>query len=215
MATLAGALSAGFIPKPVTMAARWSLGGAWELVVQNVTYFYFWENSSCACVLNYELLVSGWGGGNVCSPSLCRPCTVCDEWWRYLYLSDTVSELWLVSYWNVGGTCLYLTLPLHCALAVIPYSGETFKGENFCELVKIQFSQRKLSRIARFCCAKGYHAPPILWRKLSRIAKKPQNSRKFSPSKVFRYTVVFVGYTCQSLYVCCHSHYTYPVVLFL
>ena len=94
---------------------------------------------------------------------------------------------------SAGGSCLQWTLPLHCALAVIPYSGETFKGENFRELVKIQFSQRKLLQIARFCCAKGYHAPPIWWRKLSRIAKKPQNSRKFSPSKVFRYMVVFAG----------------------
>ena len=54
---------------------------------------------------------------------------------------------------------------------------------------KIQFSWRKPSRIARFCCAKGRHAPQISWRKLSWIAIKPRNLRKFSPSKFFRYTV--------------------------
>jgi len=31
--------------------------------------------------------------------------------------------------------------------------------------------------------------PQILWRKLSQIATKPRNSRKFSPSKVSRYTL--------------------------
>ena len=31
--------------------------------------------------------------------------------------------------------------------------------------------------------------PQILWIKLSRMATKPRNSRKLSPSKVFRYTV--------------------------
>ena len=35
-----------------------------------------------------------------------------------------------------------------------------------------------------------HHAPKISRRKLSRIAPKPRNPQKFSPSKVFRYTVV-------------------------
>jgi len=39
----------------------------------------------------------------------------------------------------------------------------------------------KLSRIARFCHAKGCHSP----RKLLQIATKPWNSWKFSPSKSF------------------------------
>ena len=33
--------------------------------------------------------------------------------------------------------------------------------------------------------------PPILWRKLSQIATKLQNSQKFSPSKVSHYGVLF------------------------
>ena len=68
---------------------------------------------------------------------------------------------------------------------------ETFEGENFHELVKIRFSRIKLSRIARFCRAKGRHAPNFVERKLSRTATKPRNSQKFSPSKVFRCTVPF------------------------
>ena len=33
---------------------------------------------------------------------------------------------------------------------------ETFEGENFHKLVKNKFSQRKLLRIAQFCCAKEH-----------------------------------------------------------
>ena len=34
-----------------------------------------------------------------------------------------------------------------------------FRWRNFCKLVKIRFSRRKLSRIVCFCSAKGCHAP--------------------------------------------------------
>ena len=43
------------------------------------------------------------------------------------------------------------------------------------------------------------HAPKISRRKLSRIAPKPRNPRKFSPSKVFRYTVWYIDFTKMEL----------------
>ena len=45
-----------------------------------------------------------------------------------------------------------------------------------------------LPRIAQFCRTKGRHAPNKILRR-KRIATKPRNSRKFSPSKVSCYTV--------------------------
>ena len=49
----------------------------------------------------------------------------------------------------------------------VPYSGKLSRKKTSADWWKIRFS----------------------WRKLSRIATKPRNSRKFSPSKVFCYTV--------------------------
>ena len=74
-------------------------------------------------------------------------------------------------------------------------SREKKKIKAFADRWKIRFSQRKLSRIARFCHAKGHHAPQIQSRrKLSRISTKLRNSWKFSPSKVSCYTV----WSCMS-----------------
>ena len=56
------------------------------------------------------------------------------------------------------------------------------------------FHGRKLSQNAHWCRKKS-HAPQILRRKLLRIAKKPQNSQQFSPSKVSHYTITnLIGY---------------------
>ena len=83
----------------------------------------------------------------------------------------------------------------------------TFKGENFCDLAEIRFSRRKL---LTGVAAKRCHAPPILWRKLSWIAVKPQISRKFSPSKVSRYMVLQLTHCC-----CYHSHQPHQTPLFM
>ena len=61
--------------------------------------------------------------------------------------------------------------------------GETFEGENFCELVKIRFSRRNFRGLLAFAVPKDA-TPQISRRKLSRIATKLRNSRKFSPPKV-------------------------------
>jgi len=64
---------------------------------------------------------------------------------------------------------------------------ETFEEENFHELVN-DFCGENFRRLLAFAMSKVPH-PQISWRNLSQIATKPQNSRKFSPSKVSRYTV--------------------------
>ena len=46
------------------------------------------------------------------------------------------------------------------------------------------------------------HAPKISQRKLSQIAPKPQNPRKFSPSKVFRYTVCSLRHNLKMVKYC-------------
>ena len=58
-----------------------------------------------------------------------------------------------------------------------------FRWRNFCELVKIRFL-----RIARFCSTKGRHAPNFA-EKTFAYSHKTAKFAKFSPSKVFCYTV--------------------------
>ena len=53
---------------------------------------------------------------------------------------------------------------------------------------KYDFRGENVRRLLAFAAPKDT-TPQITWRKLSRIATKPRNSQKFSPLKVFRYTV--------------------------
>ena len=81
-----------------------------------------------------------------------------------------------------------------CAVSgQLPLSRKLLREKTFANWWKIWFSWRKLSRIACFCCAKWRHIPKFYGKKLLRIATKPQNSPKFSPSKVSCCTVY-----CQS-----------------
>ena len=114
---------------------------------------------------------------------------------------------------NDGGTCTCRTLYPNCGLfhtgmlGVHVCSGlylstvlqllyriaENFQGRKLLRIGENTiFAEKTFADCSLLLCQR-IPCPPILWRKLSRIAKKPQNSRKFSPSKVFRYTVVFVG----------------------
>ena len=56
---------------------------------------------------------------------------------------------------------------------------------------KLDFRRENFHGLVAGVATKRCHAPPILQRKLSWIAAKPWNLQKFSPSKVFRYTVYF------------------------
>ena len=80
----------------------------------------------------------------------------------------------------------------------IPYSRKLSREKTF---AKIRFSRRK--QIARFAAPK-VPCSQILRRKLSRIATK---LRKFSPSKVSRYTVLQSDCHAEStwIYTCTHS----------
>ena len=76
----------------------------------------------------------------------------------------------------------------------LPYSVKLSREKTFAKWWQIWFLLRKFSQIGRFCSTKVPH-PQILQRKLSRIAIKPRNSQKFSPSKASRYMV----FRCSSI----------------
>ena len=69
------------------------------------------------------------------------------------------------------------------------YTVQRSRQKTFTNGWKTQILQRKLSRIAHWCCQRMPH-PQILGRK--QIVIKPQNSYKFSTSssKVFRYMLI-------------------------
>ena len=79
----------------------------------------------------------------------------------------------------------------------ILYSGKLSREKNSWIGEKIQFSRRKLSRIACFCCAKGRHTPNFVKKTLV----YSHNTAEFA--KVFHYTVFascsFRLYLVQSL----------------
>ena len=64
---------------------------------------------------------------------------------------------------------------------MVPYSGKLLREKIYADYVKIQFSLRKLLR----------------------IATKPQNSQKFSPLKVSRYTVYHLNAFSPSFHAVC------------
>ena len=66
---------------------------------------------------------------------------------------------------------------------------ETFEGENFDELVKIRFSRRKLSRIARFCRAKGRHAPNFAEKTFAYSHKTAKFAKVFSLESFLLYGI--------------------------
>ena len=82
--------------------------------------------------------------------------------------------------------------------------------------IAVNFRGRKLSRIARFCHAKGRHAPNFVEKTFAYIyiSTKPRNSQKFSPSKVFRYTVCIYSTKCTVHYIS-NSNDTLSFVLHL
>ena len=62
-------------------------------------------------------------------------------------------------------------------------SRETFEGENFHKLVKNRFSRRKLSRIARFCQAKGPHGPKFRGENFCEMPHNHEIREGFLPRK--------------------------------
>ena len=84
-----------------------------------------------------------------------------------------------------------LTVPQvnQTTFVIIPYvQHKTFEGENFHKLVKIRSSLRKLLLFATPKDA----MPPNFAEKTFANSHKPQNLRQFSPSKLSRYTVLYV-----------------------
>ena len=89
----------------------------------------------------------------------------------------TVSFKWAIS--NI--LAIYVTIKYQ-----LPYSGKLSKEKTFTNWWKYDF------RGENFCSAKGRHAPNFAEKTSAYIATKQQNSWKFSPSKVLRYTVCMV-----------------------
>ena len=82
----------------------------------------------------------------------------------------------------------------------IPYSGKLSREKAFMNPWNISFRGENFRGFAtdRMLCAINQSGPhPFSWRKLSRTAVHPQNSWKFSPSKVSRYMVL-----PQYMYIC-------------
>ena len=73
------------------------------------------------------------------------------------------------------------------SLCVLPYSGKLSREKTF---AKYDFRGKNFCRWLAFAAPK-VPCSQISWRKISQIAAKPQNSRKFLPLKVSRYTVVY------------------------
>ena len=76
---------------------------------------------------------------------------------------------------------------------------ETFEGENFRELVKIRFSQRKLSWIARFYNAKECHAPNFVEKTFAYSHKTVKFAKVFSLESFLLYGTFRVHMICMQL----------------
>ena len=97
-------------------------------------------------------------------------------------------------------------------LRTIPYSGKLLREKTLANWWNHDFRRENFRGLLTFAAPKDA-TPQISQRKLSRITTKPQNSRKFSPSKVFRYTVWFWAlliYTYGTMYVltCTHAKHS-------
>ena len=110
-----------------------------------------------------------------------RATTNLSAWWWYLLVKLSVDQ-------SAKQTTLYLVLIDQPASCSIPYSGKLSREKTFANWWKYNFRRENFRGLHAFAMPKDA-TPQISQRKLSRIATKPQNSRKFSPSKVFRYTV--------------------------
>ena len=71
----------------------------------------------------------------------------------------------------------------------VPYSGKLSREKTFANWWKCNFRKENFHGLVVFATPKDA-LPQISRRKLSHIATKLQISRKFSPSKVFHYTVL-------------------------
>ena len=99
--------------------------------------------------------------------------------------------------YSIGLKSLESTPQLHVNLVLryqtnisfcVPYSGKLSREKTFANWWKYDFRGENFRGLPAFVMPKDTTLQ-ISWRKLSCIAAKPRNLQKFSPSKVFRYTV--------------------------
>ena len=98
----------------------------------------------------------------------------------------------------------------------ILYSGKLSREKIFANWWKYNFRWENFRGLLAFAAPKDA-TPQISRGKLSRIATKPRNSRKFSPSKVFRYTVtaenpqLITAYECDFQYIAKEEKICHPI----
>ena len=101
-----------------------------------------------------------------------------DSWTRLLTASRRQQNLlWICSskVWSIGE---------------LPYNGKLSREKSFANWWKYNFRGENFRGLLAFAAPKDM-MPQNSQRKLSSIAKKQRNWRKFSPSKVFHYTVCY------------------------
>ena len=81
-----------------------------------------------------------------------------------------------------------------------------FKGENFRDLVE-RFLRRKISHIARWCRCQMMPRPPLLRRKLSRIATNLKIHESFFPRKfpAIQYAILTHASVCTDTHMYTHN----------
>ena len=87
----------------------------------------------------------------------------------------------------------------------LPYSGKLSREKTFANWWKYDFCRENFRRLLAFALPKDT-TPQISRKKLSRIATKLRNSRKFSPSKVFRYTVLHCMHEPMLICLYCNNY---------
>ena len=165
---------------------------------------FIWSCASVVCILGLEKPTTGYSVGLWLST---RPLYVLTSsqdpviLWGLAIKCYYKTSAWTIneplSPWKTAmvGSMVGEVEPIHwftsidLVLIYIPYSGKFSRKKTFTNWWKIWFLWRKLADCSLVPCRRA-PCPQILWRKLSQIATKLRNSRKFSPSKVFHYTVV-------------------------
>ena len=132
------------------------------------------------CLLGMLLVSSGLSLSS--SMHVCIKSLYLFWWWLPRFLLLTVQAYVGLSHYH--RRCKLLHLPLR----IISYSGKLSREKTFANWWKIRFRWENFRRLLAFAVPKDT-MPPNFAEKTFTDSHKTRNLRKFSPSKVFRYTV--------------------------
>ena len=126
----------------------------------------------------------------------------CSSWMVFPPIQFVLHCTWnysgaLLGFLNVG---LSVTVGCCCLVFVIKLLAVVFCWKVYCSACQ-NYRKSMLTLLTTCVAAKIYHRwvwhAQISWRKFSWVALKPRNSWKFSPSKVFCYTVCNYMYNLE------------------